>query len=174
MTEAEVTEAEVTEGEGTEAEMTESEMTEAEHVNDEFKDSGLESQPTSQDEKEDETPVEELLAAMRKLKEDEMPEKGSRHHSPAQVELLQAFFSKCNKPSKEQEAQIAVKLGMETKQIFYWFGKARRKEVERKEKALKREEMGLSVEVHDNEEGNRAARGKKTLGLLMAAPLAVP
>lgn len=174
MTEAEVTEAEVTEGEGTEAEMTESEMTEAEHVNDEFKDSGLESQPTSQDEKEDETPVEELLAAMRKLKEDEMPEKGSRHHSPAQVELLQAFFAKCNKPSKEQEAQIAVKLGMETKQIFYWFGKARRKEVERKEKALKREEMGLSVEVHDNEEGNRAARGKKTLGLLMAAPLAVP
>ena len=138
-------------------------------VKEEVKDSGIESQPTSQDEETKENP-EEVLARIRKLSTEELSEKGSRYRSPAQIEQLTAFFAVCSRPSKEQEAELGDKLGMDWKQLHDWFGHTRRKE-----ERSSRESVGLRVEVEEEdteEQRQRAARGQKTLGLLMSAPSA--
>ena len=150
-----------------------------EEIKDEFKDSGLESQPTSsQDEAEDASlSADEMLAKTRKLLAEDLPAPGAHQHSPAQVAIMRAYFAKEPRPSKDQEKAMSETLSMDFMKIRWWFQKERKKVEDRREK------LNLDIDMNDQfgliEDRKRerkpvvdetAKRGGNTLGLLMAAP----
>merc|ERR1719491_891018 len=119
-----------------------------EEVKDEFKDSGLESQPTSQDEEEvSSVLMEEVLSNMKKLTGDELPGDDARHRSPAQVEQLKMVFKVSMFLSKQQKAIMSEKLSIDPIKIHYWFADARKKLKNKDDRLAKNQVDRLKIDM---------------------------
>ncbi|KAM7515913.1 hypothetical protein LguiA_005496 [Lonicera macranthoides] len=50
------------------------------------------------------------------------PKKSSYHrHTPQQIQQLEMFFKECPHPDENQRRQLSCDLGLEPKQIMFWF-----------------------------------------------------
>ncbi|XP_059452016.1 homeobox-leucine zipper protein ANTHOCYANINLESS 2-like isoform X2 [Corylus avellana] len=54
--------------------------------------------------------------------DDQRPKKKKYHrHTPQQIQELEAFFKECPHPDEKQRLELSRRLGLETKQIKFWF-----------------------------------------------------
>ncbi|KAM7279413.1 hypothetical protein ACFE04_006547 [Oxalis oulophora] len=49
------------------------------------------------------------------------PKKNYQRHTPEQIQHLEAFFKDCPHPTKEQRHRLSSDLGLEIKQVKFWF-----------------------------------------------------
>ncbi|XP_062153562.1 homeobox-leucine zipper protein ANTHOCYANINLESS 2-like isoform X2 [Alnus glutinosa] len=53
--------------------------------------------------------------------DDQRPKKKYHRHTPRQIQELEAFFKECPHPDEKQRLELSRRLGLETKQIKFWF-----------------------------------------------------
>merc|ERR1711915_376783 len=104
---------------------------------DEFKDSGRESQLSQSStvasdanetlDKADLAAANEVLENMTTLDDEDLPKEGTRNHSSKQLELLLSFYEVSKHPTPEQKDILASKVRIDSKKVHYWFSNERRK-----------------------------------------------
>ncbi|GLU21058.1 hypothetical protein SLE2022_372230 [Rubroshorea leprosula] len=76
--------------------------------------------------------------------DDEPPRKKKYHrHTPNQIQELEAFFKECPHPDEKQRQELSRRLGLESKQIKFWFQNRRtqmKTQLERHENVILRQE----------------------------------
>lgn len=76
--------------------------------------------------------------------EDGPPRKKKYHrHSPHQIQELESFFKECPHPDEKQRSELSRRLGLESKQIKFWFQNRRtqmKTQMERHENIILRQE----------------------------------
>ncbi|OWM75634.1 homeobox-leucine zipper protein ANTHOCYANINLESS 2-like [Punica granatum] len=76
--------------------------------------------------------------------QDQPPKKKKYHrHTPQQIQLLESFFKECPHPDEKQRNELSRRLGLESKQIKFWFQNRRtqlKTQMERHENAMLRED----------------------------------
>ncbi|XP_021892210.1 homeobox-leucine zipper protein ANTHOCYANINLESS 2 isoform X1 [Carica papaya] len=76
--------------------------------------------------------------------EDEPPRKKKYHrHTPHQIQELEFFFKECPHPDEKQRSELSKRLGLENKQIKFWFQNRRtqmKTQLERHENVILRQE----------------------------------
>ncbi|XP_024028635.1 homeobox-leucine zipper protein ANTHOCYANINLESS 2 isoform X2 [Morus notabilis] len=76
---------------------------------------------------------------------DDQPRKKKKYHrhTPNQIQELEAFFKECPHPDEKQRLELSKRLGLETKQVKFWFQNRRtqmKTQLERHENIILRQE----------------------------------
>lgn len=76
--------------------------------------------------------------------DDQPPRKKKYHrHTPNQIQELEGFFKECPHPDEKQRLELSKRLGLETKQVKFWFQNRRtqmKTQLERHENIILRQE----------------------------------
>ncbi|XP_028806242.1 homeobox-leucine zipper protein ANTHOCYANINLESS 2 [Neltuma alba] len=76
---------------------------------------------------------------------DDQPQRRKKYHrhTPHQIQELEAFFKECPHPDEKQRTELSKRLGLENKQIKFWFQNRRtqmKTQIERHENMILRQE----------------------------------
>lgn len=75
--------------------------------------------------------------------DDQRPRKKYNRHTANQIQELESFFKECPHPDEKQRSELSRRLGLESKQIKFWFQNRRtqmKTQLERHENAILRQE----------------------------------
>ncbi|XP_004309219.1 PREDICTED: homeobox-leucine zipper protein ANTHOCYANINLESS 2-like [Fragaria vesca subsp. vesca] len=77
--------------------------------------------------------------------EDDHPRRKKKYHrhTPSQIQELESFFKECPHPDEKQRSDLSRRLGLETKQVKFWFQNRRtqmKTQLERHENIILRQE----------------------------------
>ncbi|XP_012570175.1 homeobox-leucine zipper protein HDG1 isoform X2 [Cicer arietinum] len=86
---------------------------------------------------------------------DEQPKRKKRYHrhTPNQIQELESFFKECPHPDEKQRLDLSKRLGLENKQVKFWFQN-------------RRTQMKTQLERHENimlRQENEKLRGENTM-----------
>ncbi|WJX28201.1 hypothetical protein P8452_16950 [Trifolium repens] len=94
---------------------------------------------------------------------------GKQHHSPIQTSRLEEIFVTCKHPTKIQRCDIAKEIGLQPKQVQFWFQNKRTQKKSQNEKAACIELRAENEKLH-NENIRMKEQLKNTLCITCGRP----
>ena len=102
--------------------------------------------------------LEDLVAGMRILTEEERAKPGEKYYSKQQKELLFSYFNIRNTVTKEHQELLGFKVGIEPKRVYFWFDNSRRIQLKNAQRAKLAEKTPDKNVVGEREKRSRKPR----------------
>ena len=118
----------------------------------------VETETVVQTEEDMEKKLEDLVAGMRTLTEEERAKPGNKFYSKEQKELLFSYFNIRNTVTKEHQEVLGSKVGIEPKKVYFWFDNSRRIQLKNAQRAKLAEKASEKNVVGEREKRSRKPR----------------